>query len=490
MKAIVANVLFGGIFGCFSCANSTQANPVNLKPSSNKTVVSANIFPKSRVPLIPLAINPIGNALTFNSLQKYSPSPNTEYHQWLKESAATNFIPPQSRYFPVRASVEADCSLAFCDNIETGDRPQTQLDRLFVSGKQPYVHKSSTADLALGFQNTFWSSGNQHKYWGITTVEQWGDRQQLNPSQLNYTDSAPILNNGSSLLTFSGGGNHNLATATVLDRNTNSDREFKDFRGGVTYHRGITQDLTMGVGFVYEDLFAGFTQLTYDSSILPITTTLSLIAKESATDLRSHVRFEPSKSFVANYYHDGEQQKFDANLRIYPGLTLVARGNTKQRNYSTGIKVAVQNNLFSLTASAALDRERNLQWKLNSQIGRFKFVHSSEKAKTNTELSNQLVDLTGFGFQCSAFVKYQTRQVKQGEQEFVVWGGKLSSQAKVSPNLHQWNFDLGYGIGSEGRGWIANTSVALKPSLLLKLNYQEISTVSDETKVKLELSSH
>ena len=486
MKAIVANVLFGGIFGCLSCANSTQANPVAPKPVANKKVVSASISPKTNVSLVPRIINSFGN-VAINSLYGYSPSLNREYHQWLKESAAINFIPSQSTYFPDLLPVEADCSLAFCSDFSIGDRPETQTEQLLALEKQPYIHSSPTAGVALGFQNTFWSSKNNQKYWGVTTVEHWGDsQQQLDPSQLNYTNSAPALTNGSSILTFSGGGNRNLVNKANLDRNSNLERKFEDFRGGIAYHRGVTKGLTMGVGFIYEDIFAGFTQLTYDSDILPITTTLSLITKESAIDLHSHVRFQPSKSFVANYYHDGEHQKFDANLGIYPGLNLIAKGNSKQKNYSMGIKVAVQNNLFSLTATAALDRERNLQWQLNSQIGRFKFVHGNDTSKTNSELSNQPVDFSSLGFQCSAFVKYQTK-VKQGE--FVVWGGKFNSQAKVSQDRHLWSFDLGYGTGSQGKGWIANSSVALKPSLFLKLNYQEVSAVSDETKIKLELSS-
>jgi hypothetical protein len=89
-----------------------------------------------------------------------------------------------------------------------------------------------------------------------------------------------------------------------------------------------------------------------------------------------------------------------------------------------------------------------------------------------------------------AFVRYQTFAGKKEQQEFMVWGASIHSQTQVGQNQHQWNFDLGYGNSSRGNGWVANASVALQPDLFLRLGYQEISPLSDETKIKLQLSSN
>ena len=483
MKAIVAKVLFGGILGWLNCTNSTIANPVNPSANrANRSIVSA-FSSQHKFSVIPQLYNALGSASSVNINDSYAF--NRKYHQWLSSVAIDLNLPQSNR--SLETFVEKDCSL-FCDReAYPNNRPQIEAD---LSSQKPYVHRSQSANIVLGFQNTFWSS-KKPQYWGVTTVEHWGSsQQQSNPPQLNYINSAPILATGNSSLTFSGGGNNSLVTGNTLDRNRNSTQEFKDFRGGITYHHGVTRHLTMGVGFVYEDIFASFTQLTYKSNILPITTTVSLVAKESDTDLHSHLRFQPNKNFLVNYYHDGEEQKFDADLAIYPGLNLIARGNSRKKDYSAGIKVAIATNYFSLTATAALDREQNLQWKLNSQIGRFKFAHSSNKNKTDSELSTKLVDSTSLGVRCSSFIKYQTSQVKQEQEDFIVWGGKFNSPTKVSQNRHQWDFDLGYGISSHGKGWIANSSIALKPDLFLKLNYQETSAISDETKIKLQLSSN
>ena len=493
MKAIVANVLFGGIFGCLSYANSIQAAPIKGRFTREKPTVSAQLSSKSTVSLIPQVFSLIDNVVTINGLQSLRYAPNKIYDQWWSQIAFSSFtIPHKIDSLSQNTAPQTDCTPAYCD------RSEQKIDQVLSSPKQPYIHESQRADLVLGFQPTFWSSENQRKYWGLTTVEHWGHKnsknsnnsENTNLSQLNYINSSPILGMGSSSLTFSGGGNQSLAKPAVLNQDTQSSREFEDFRGGITYHHGIAQQLTMGVGFVYEDNLVGFTQLTYDSNILPIKTTVSVLKKESTTALHSHVRFQPANNFVVNYYGDEEKQKFDADWGIYPGVSLTAKGNSKDESYSAGMKVAIRSNYFALSASAVLDHEQNLQWQLNSQIGSFKFAHSNNKNKSNLELSNKLLDLDSLSFQCSAFVRYETREAKQEQQEFVLWGGKLESKIKVGNSKSLWNFDLGYGESTHGQGWIANGTVALQPDLFLKVNYEEISAVSDETKIKLELSSN
>ncbi len=448
MKAIVANVLFGGIFGCLGWNNSVLANPkfVNQRSLgiSNASIFSTKLFPQQALPEIPPMLGLINRILTINKLDSFN-------------------------------------SLV---NLEDND--------YFSAGNEPYIYDSEETDLVLGFQNTFWPSTNKHKYWGLTTVEHWGKNnlQELVLPQLNYTDSSPVLAVGSSTLTFSGGGNNNLGERAVLEQDQdNQAQEFEEFRGGITYHHGVASQITMGVGFIYEDNFAGFTQLTYDSDILPIKTTFSLLAKKSTVDLHSHVRFQPASNFVFNYYNDEENQKFDLNWGVASELTLIAKGNTQTESYITGMELAVQSDFLSLSASAAFDHNHDLQWKLNSQIGGFKLAYSSDQKKSSSELNTDLINAENLGFKCSAFIKYQTRLKKNEQEEFVVWGGKLQSAKKISPNKHFWTIDLGYGSGIHGDGLILNSSVALKPNLSIKLDYQEISEVSNEEKIKLQLSS-
>jgi hypothetical protein len=482
MKAIVANVFFGGIFGCLSCVNSTLATPVKPESLHSTQTTPTRLSTKSNPPVIPQLFDVIDNVLPAAGLQSFdyafNASLNKGYQQWLEHAMSSSFNLPLQTNYILPQILETSCGLAFCDNYSESNQ--------LSSPQQADLHKSYQNDLILGFQKTFWPSENQDRYWGITSVKHWGTKQQTSSSSLNYTNSAPTLALGSSTLIFSGGVGHNLAKS-AFNRSFNT-AQVADFRGGIAYHHGVAKQLTMGVGFVYENTLAGFTQLTYDSDILPIKTTISLLAKESGIDFYSHIRFQPAPNFVANYYSDAEKHKFDVNWSVYPGLTLIAKGNSKAKSYSTGIKIALHNNYLSLSATAALDNEQNLQLQLNSQIGRLKLAYTSNEHQSNFELRGQLFDSDNLGIQCSAFVKYQTLGKKP--QEFMVWGANIHSQAQVSLNQHQWEFELGYGTSSDDQGWMANGSIALQPNLFLKLGYQEVSAVSDETKIKLQLSSN
>ena len=451
MKAIVANVLFGSILGCLGWINPALADPLSDPPAKSfKPLISAKLLSFSNLQTIPQLSGTINLVMKVHKGDRF--------------------------------------------NSQFSYDPDTRSDRLTEinfgrSFSRPtYIHRSKQIDLIFGFQNTFWPSQKKRKYWGVTTIQQWGQNtQQLNPSKLDYTNSAPKLEKGSSSLTVSGGGKNNLI-ATADDSRDDYFSEFEEFRGGVTYHHGVANNLTMGVGFVYDELLVGFTQLTYDSDVLPIKTTLSLLAKESDVDLHSHVRFQPANNFILNYYHEEEKQKFDLNWDVISGLTFLAKGDIKSKSYSTGIKVALRNNYLSFSATAALDHNRNLDFKLNSQIGRFKFVYSNNQHKSSSELNTYLLSSPSLGFECSVFIKYQNRVKKEGE-EFVVWGSKLHSTKKVGKNKHYWTLDIGYGSGEHGKGAIVKGAIALSPDLFLKLNYQEISAVSDDTEIKLELSS-
>jgi hypothetical protein len=457
MKAIVANVLFGGIFGCLNWTNSACADTNIVGKPQPETSTPPIISPKpaslKQSPIAPAIASFVEHILTLDKPDDLN---------W---------------------GVEPDASHIFSNNLDFYvNVPNGQG---LSQGKRFYTHQDRQNNLILGFQKTFWPSENNHQYWGITTVEHWGQDsvQKLNISKLDYTKIAPILPAGSSTLTVSGGGNQNLTNKS------NSTQEFEEFRGGVTYHRGVVDQVTMGVGFVYENLLIGFTQLTYDSDRLPIKTTFSLLAKDSEVNFLSHVRFEPAKSFVLDYYYnDKTKQKFDANWDVIPGLTLTAQGNSQNKSLTTGIKVAINNQYLSLSAKAVLDNNNNLQWKFNSQIGPINLVYDQHEQKSISKLNVNLLNSETLGVQCSAFVKYETQEIQHNQEQYLVWGSKLQSTEKIG-NKNNWSFEVGYGSGSHGQGFIANSFVALKPNLSLQLTYQEISPFSDDTKLKLQLSS-
>ena len=245
----------------------------------------------------------------------------------------------------------------------------------------------------------------------------------------------------------------------------------------------------MGVGLAFENSLVGFSQLTYQSERFPIRTTVSVLTGKSGLEVQSSLRFQPAGNFVLNYYNDKEKQKFDLDWGVIPGLTLTARGNSQEKSLTTGVKIAVHNEYLSLSAKAELDNYQNRQWDFNAQIGRFQLIYGKNLEKVNSELNVNVIKFESSGFQCSAFVKYESQEIKKRDEYLTVWGGRLHSGEKIGNNQYRWAFDLGYGLGSQGKGMIASASAALQPNLSLKLTYQQVSTVSDDTDIKLQLNS-
>ncbi len=151
-------------------------------------------------------------------------------------------------------------------------------------------------------------------------------------------------------------------------------------------------------------------------------------------------------------------------------------------------RVAVHSDYMSISAKAALDSNNNLQWNLKSSIGGLKFAHGNSKEKSTSEIDLNLPQANTWGLQCSAFVKYESETI-HNDDNFMVWGSKLQSGEKITPDEHLWSVNLGYGTGSHGSGLIASSSIALKPNLFFKVSYQEISATSDDTKIKLQIAS-
>ncbi|MDJ0901284.1 MAG: hypothetical protein QNJ55_21010 [Xenococcus sp. MO_188.B8] len=352
--------------------------------------------------------------------------------------------------------------------------------------KNPYLYSQDNQNLIVGLHNNFWSRENNQKYYGLTTIEQWGNgsRSKLSLKKLNYFDSAPILPQGTSALTLSGGGRKK-----ILQEN-NLLKDFNDFRGGVTFHQGLAEDLTVGLGFFYDDLILnGFSQFTYKPDNFPLKTTLSLINNEQGASLYSHLQFKPAKTFVIDFYGNETQQKFAFNWKINPELNLIATGNRQQENLRTGGEFSFKNDVLSLSAKTEVSNNNEIQWKVRSQIGPLHLKYEASAAKTNFQMNYVVGKFNEQDWQSSLFVKNQTNGSSNNLKNLAILGWRFQSNSKVDSDKHVWQLDLGYGQGSQGEGAIISAAKLVKPGLYLKLSYKSVSLDSDETKIQLKLIS-
>jgi hypothetical protein len=461
MKAIVADLLFSSILCCFAANIPVLANspPFQHQGRGQRSVfLSAKILKNQPFPILPVEPNFATKNL------HYSLDKNNDY---------INQVISIDHWLP-----EVDGKII----------SSSQLNHQLLSiGNTPISDSSEAANLILGFHNTFWPSQTQPQFWGLTAVELWGgaptlETQEPKPNYAN-TKSPMLLPQGVSALTLSGGGSKNLL------QNENLLGEFPDFRGGVAFHRGISQELTLGVGFIYEDLFLSFSQLNYQPANLPLQTTISLLSGEQGLELHSHIRFQPTDNFVINLYNQNAEQKFDLNWGIVSGLALTAAGNTKGDSLNAGINFSFQTDYFSLAAKAGWDRDNNWQWSVNSQFGNFHLAYASNQAKTNTELSYYFIKSENLGFECSLFFNYESQQLNSEPKNLALGGWRIKSGEQVAANKYRWEFDFGYGVTSQGNGIVASAATAITPEFYLKLTYQNVAINPNEGNWKVQFSS-
>ena len=474
MKVLIANGLVGSILCCLYLSNPAIANSHHQEEIKSEIPqrLSAKELTYDRLATFPVNVNLVDRIITLEANKAIQRGFGDFSHQLLYRGAIDILI-NQDDWLLGKPNANSDLDL-----IE---------NRHISLEKKPYTYQEPQGNVTLGYQNTFWPSQDQQKYWGLTTVEHWGGKQnqELTLPQTNYAEQAPSLPAGNSALTVSGGGNQNL----VGDEE--SPGEFEEFRGGVSFHRGVSRNVTMGLGFVYENLLVGFSQFSFQDDRFPLATTVSLLTGKEGFELHSHIAFQPSDNFVVNYYNDETNQKFDLDWGMIPGLNLIANGNSKEELVSTGLKISINSDFFSLAAKAELDSQDRWKWNFNSTLGAFKLIYDSNHLKKNSEVNLNLLEFETFGFQCSLFLKHEIHHPKDKEKDesFVAWGSRLHSGKKIDGSTYLWALELGFGSGIHGNGAIASVSTAFQPNLKFKLTFEEVSAVSDETKLKLELSS-
>lgn len=467
MKAIVANLILGSVAYIASSNLPVLADVSSQNQNAPQTpaILSTKSLEYQGVFVLP-------SAYTFEA-DSFVYSISLEDKEYIKNVIQQDDWEPNQNIFN--------------STIDLTSKSAILTDRLGVSlRREPYLNLNDQEDLIFGKHHTFWQSETKQKYWGLTTVKTWGESntKDLSLEQLDYIDSAPILAPGASTLTISGGSKQNL----VKHQNTLLGK-VSEFQGGVAFHQSLAEEVTVGLGFVYEDFLLGFSQFTYQPDNFPLRTSVSVLQGKEGIELHSHLKLQPSEEIVLNLYADEKDQKFDFNWGLVSGLTLIADGNSEHESLRAGAELTFNNEFFSFLAKAQLDSNNELQWRVNSKLGNFRLKYTTDNSKTNTEIKYNFNSVQESGFQFAVFFENKTRQRRKKEENLAVWGWNIHSPEKLGRNRYRWEIDLGYGFGSEGKGAIASFGAAINPSLSMKLSYEEVSLTSDETKVKLELSS-
>lgn len=289
---------------------------------------------------------------------------------------------------------------------------------------------------------------------------------------------------GASAWVISGGARRSFNRA----RDFNPVGEFQDFSGGVAYRRGITEDLTLGFGAIYDDGLRGLAEFFYEpSNRFRVSLSALTGAKGWPLTINSDIVFRPFPKVTAQFNSDIFSSRFSLNWQALRSLTLFSTWNSNQP-IAAGAQFSFSQKDFSLLGRVAVDLEQRIRWSVYQRYQRQELIGFGNESGLSADLSYYLSNNLEYNTGHALNINLQ-RQTANRQDELLTMSWRYRSPARGIDGNYLWDARVGYGVGSQGSGPIASLQTAIIPSLLLRVSYEGISTLSNEAAFRIELVS-
>lgn len=290
---------------------------------------------------------------------------------------------------------------------------------------------------------------------------------------------------GASALVFSGGWRRNQSGSPSLFG------DFREFQGGVLQRLGVTEELTVGIGGVYDGNVRGTGEIFYKPKNIPLWVAVSTLTgdKTGNWNTSADVRFQPSNNFYATYRSDIYTNRFDASWRVSKNFGLLAGYDAMNGTVQGGVQISRSSKNDYTFGSLTLDSKNRLRWNLIEGFGALQLNMQGNEIGTLSELSYNLSKKFFSDKGHSLVLGYQTTNSQANSDEFATASWRYRSEQQAVDGNYLWETQLGYGFGSKGNGPIAVFQTAAIPGLLLRARYQGAFISSDQSTFSVELVS-
>ncbi|MGB3650571.1 MAG: carboxypeptidase-like regulatory domain-containing protein [Rivularia sp. (in: cyanobacteria)] len=269
--------------------------------------------------------------------------------------------------------------------------------------------------------------------------------------------------------------------------NDNLFGNFSEFRGGIARRLGVSENLTVGFGGVYDESLKGLAELFYRPKNIPLQVAVSALAGDRV-DVISDIRYEPSNNFTASFTSDRLSNRFNVNWRVSSGLSLF--GNTSNRNPAeAGLQFNYSGKNFYTFARASLDTESNLRWNLLQRLGKLGLNLQGNEIGTSSELAYNFSNARYSNTGSSLLLNYDTRSNNGNSNNLLTLGWRYRSPQRAFDGNYLWQAELGYGLGSQGNGIVATLGTTVLPGIMLQGRYQGVSLTRNDSSFSINLVS-
>ncbi|HEC83962.1 MAG: carboxypeptidase regulatory-like domain-containing protein [Candidatus Parabeggiatoa sp. nov. 1] len=312
-----------------------------------------------------------------------------------------------------------------------------------------------------------------------------------------FDTRAGQLEVGASAWIFSGGVNRQFSTGASLGATGDQYSgqfwgEAEEFRGGFSYRRGVFDSLTLGGGLVHEDsLKKPMAEMYYQPAKLPFGLSFSALMEEN-----NKIRHNANASLRLfnklnlNFSSDPLSERFYLNWNLLPGFSLRARSDSRTHLKSGGFTYSKSINKFFASLSAEMDTEEQMRGYFTGYWDKWHLNYQKDDMNDAAKLSYNLSGNPRSDLGHSLVLTHKSSKIgnRTNELKGIAWHYESPAKARDGRNL--WRVDLGYANGTHGNGFIGTLTTTIIPGVDIRLRYQDISIVSNETSFLLEFSTN
>ncbi|MCA1995019.1 MAG: carboxypeptidase-like regulatory domain-containing protein [Coleofasciculus sp. S288] len=256
--------------------------------------------------------------------------------------------------------------------------------------------------------------------------------------------------------------------------------EFTQFNAGVAQRWGLTEDLTVGVGAVYDSSFNALAEVFYQPKGSPLRVAVSGLIGDDV-DVNASLIWDDFPYFYATLSSDFDDVRYTLDWQISPQFRFFSNGNLDQ-GANFGIQYFSGGANSTTLARVSVDTDTHLSWSLYQRLGKFYLTHQGNSVSTASQLSYRFTPYQ------SLVLNYNTRSSSNTANLLTAyWRYRSPTRTRYGESL--WQAELGYSIGSQGSGIYATAGTTILPGILLQARYQGVSLTSDQSSFSLQLVS-
>lgn len=288
------------------------------------------------------------------------------------------------------------------------------------------------------------------------------------------------LTKGTSSLIVSGGMNRET-------RNNDFFGNLNNVRGGIAYRHGVIDSLTLGAGIIHDQSLLGLGEVFYQPNNFPFQLAISALKVPDKFKYNANLEFKPSSRLNLNLSSNEQFQSFNLNWNTAKFLSVTSSGSNLNGIMNLGLNVNQNIGKISTYSTLKIDNKGQLDWNCNLRWRNLAARASPTGIGLELNYEGSIFSFFKLPEKENLILSYETSNFSNKYNNLLTLKWKYQS-----PYINQrrlWDFDIGYGIGSQGSGLLASVSTFFIPGLSLRLRYDGISMTSDTASYRLEIGS-